>query len=765
MKATKVSIKYNPFTVKTEIFVNDKNVINGPLKELILATENRRLQQWIDKVIPIVIKTYNTQNIDFQFEGTEFDAIDVKEAIKNHHNENKRVIINQKYATYNCLVDEKVKKLKNLFRESQDGPFEEFRSDDMRNAFEKALAPEFEVNVIATMSSGKSTVINAMLGMELMPAKNEACTATIAKIYDTDDSNEFVGKRIGHDNSIIDNWKPIDKNIVNNWNSDPNTSIIEIRGNIPAINERPGMRIVLVDTPGPNNSRDDNHRRTTIQAIRGTQPSMVLYILNATQLSTNDDLNLLNEIKDAMQEGGREAQERFVFVANKIDAFDPEKGESVGSALKNVRDYLTKNGIKNPMVIPASAELAKLLRIKVLFGADKLTRSQKGNLSTFTDLFTEESEMNMLEHIKNDLDSQTYRYLKKQLDEYESADNKDKVAEIRSGIPIVEKLLDNYISKYAIPARIKDAVDTFSTVAAKSNALEKTNSIISKSQEEIAALVKMIEQFNNNQNKLSAAQNFRQKVKDMKYELAATSKSSRSQIDRKVNDLLDEFMSKLSEEVKPSYAELLMQKSERDINHLVKVIEEILSENLEKDLSYQLNSMRQEYQKYIVELLEREFPDNEMKIVKDFQRASMEMTDVKTMVQAATYEKKNKRFIRTERYGFLWLKKRDVYETTYEDFVDMSKLAKELERTLQNIKMNNFTQFEKTCKDNFEMAKEVILSQMDEIDRKVENNMLEITDSVKNKEKQEQLISENQRKIEWYQSFSNKLNSILDIKE
>ena len=31
--------------------------------------------------------------------------------------------------------------------------------------------------VMATMSSGKSTLINALLGQQILPSRNEACTA------------------------------------------------------------------------------------------------------------------------------------------------------------------------------------------------------------------------------------------------------------------------------------------------------------------------------------------------------------------------------------------------------------------------------------------------------------------------------------------------------------------------------------------------------------------------------------------------------------
>ena len=55
----------------------------------------------------------------------------------------------------------------------------------------------------------------------------------------------------------------------------------------------------------------------------------------------------------------------------------------------------------------------------------------------------------------------TFTRLQKWANEVKEAQNDEKEheeAEILSGIPIVEALLDNFISKHAIPAKLKDAV-------------------------------------------------------------------------------------------------------------------------------------------------------------------------------------------------------------------------------------------------------------------------------------------------------------------
>lgn len=62
--------------------------------------------------------------------------------------------------------------------------------EGLEGAIKRVQNNIFPIHVIATMSSGKSTLINALLRRKLMPSKNEACTAIITEILD-DDGKDF----------------------------------------------------------------------------------------------------------------------------------------------------------------------------------------------------------------------------------------------------------------------------------------------------------------------------------------------------------------------------------------------------------------------------------------------------------------------------------------------------------------------------------------------------------------------------------------------
>ena len=107
-------------------------------------------------------------------------------------------------------------------------------------------------------------------------------------------------------------------------NADENISRIYAEGDIPFLDAR-DTSLVLVDTPGPNNAQNQAHQNTTYRAINNDSNNLILYVLNGTQLSTNDDASLLRYIAEQIQKGGKQMRDRFLFVINKMDAFNPEE--------------------------------------------------------------------------------------------------------------------------------------------------------------------------------------------------------------------------------------------------------------------------------------------------------------------------------------------------------------------------------------------------------------------------------------------------------
>ena len=440
-----VFISHNPFTVETVFEIN-----GTPMQSTFAETNcTRRLQFWIEALFAELynFSGYST-HFDITFQGVEADWQDVQEAIKVAKEQGMNI---QAKHIESASPVERIAQIQELMKEAENHT--DFgknlkESKKIRENVEAAINKDFDVYVAATMSAGKSTLINAMLGADLLPAANEATTATIAQITDNDNTpvGKFIGRRFNKEGIEVDPLQAVTLDTLKEWNAQHDTKLIQLEGNILGIKERENVRLVITDTPGPNNSQDIEHARTTMSHIQDSvRNPLILYILNATQLGTNDDQQVLGTIAKIMQEGGKQSKDRFIFVVNKMDAFDPEAGENVEAALGRVTEYLKNNGIENPLIYPVSANLTRLLR-KRATNPDSLTRKERGDLLAMEDLFNEEPTMNLVKYMP--LTSSARRNLK---------DKKLPLVLERSGLPAIESMIDEYIDKYNLPNRVNRA--------------------------------------------------------------------------------------------------------------------------------------------------------------------------------------------------------------------------------------------------------------------------------------------------------------------
>ena len=301
----------------------------------------------------------------------------------------------------------------------------------------KMKSKNFNIMMIATMSSGKSTLINAILGGELLPSKNEACTAVISKIFHVKNRKHFISRLIFKEGGMS-HWSKTNLNLLDGYNNQVNSKMIETKGDIKFIKENIKKTPVFIDTPGPNNSQDYLHREVTYQALSNEITDLIIYVLNATQLGTDDDKLLINYLKEDV-----DRVTKTIFVVNKVDYLDPENGESISKMLETVENYLEESGIKKPMIIPVSAGLAKLLRMKEQGIA--LTRLQRNRLSVWMDLFLEDADMNLLMHSKKYIKEDVYHRLQFNADLLKKISSNAKLAEIYSGIPILEAIINEHL--------------------------------------------------------------------------------------------------------------------------------------------------------------------------------------------------------------------------------------------------------------------------------------------------------------------------------
>lgn len=760
-----VELSYNPYTVKTGMVVDGDELEST--SELLGKYQNKRIQDWIDNFFMDMVTVYRELDIEYDFFCTAQDFLDIKSAFESFLmsvEEGKGQFVLSPHIS-DVSAEEKIEQLKALFEEAKEGPFDEFRGEELGQQFEAALSPDFEVNVIATMSSGKSTVINALLGQDLMPSKNEACTATVVRIEDCEVMEKFEGCSFNDSGEEVDLCRDVDKACLERWNSDTGISQVALKGNIQSIKTSDSTNLVLVDTPGPNNSQNVEHRRMTYETIQSKPLSMVLYVLNATQLNINDDVSLLRGVSEAMSSGGRQAQDRFVFIANKIDAYDPEQGESVTSALKSAQDYLKKNNIANPLIVPASAELSKLIRLDKR--GDELTRAQKNKLRSFTELFVEEDEMNLVEHVKNSINPRIYESLSSKLTQCGSDQEK---AAILSGIPIIEELLNDFLVKHAVPAKIKDAVDCFGHVMAKAKGLERLNSLLDKNERDLAILVDKIEKFENDQDRIQKADDFRESFRNQKYNKSHEIKDSMRKVlkeKRMVQEEVAGFL-KLKESLSPKEAKGVLDKALGLCEGEVSRLANMLTEGMGKECTFIIENFRGDYSRYIEDMIKEKFPLAEDAELAAYHRSEFSIPDLGLLIKNNSHKKRVEsgyHYVSTSKWWnpFSWGSSRRVTDYEEQERVDMVEIAGRVNKCFAETITKNMDLADQQIQSNFEDAKKTLLEAMDKMDQVRKKHIKKFKEAAQERVYKQKIIEVNKRKKEWYDEFCVRLSNILAI--
>lgn len=759
----KVEFQYNPFTVETMIKINGQALPDGKLSSF----SNSRLQMWVDKVFPLLAVECN-DDIEFVFRGTQLDFNDVTEAAQEYQRFGGEMKISFFEPVLVKGAERRLKELIDLFDYlQQECPFDDLRTEQIRQNFYNAVGSEFEVSVIATMSSGKSTLINAMLGHELMPAKNEACTATIARIKDVDGKEGFSVICRDLEGKILCTNETLTAQIMDQYNSDRGVAYIEIDGDIPFVSSK-NMQLVLLDTPGPNNSRTEEHKNHTYRVIKEKSKPMVLYVLNATQLSTNDDNYLLSTVAEAMKVGGKQSKDRFIFAVNKVDTFDVEKGESVADALDNVRDYLAKHGIEQPNIYPISAEMAKVIRLKK--NGAELSRKQRRTLTDSLELL-EIPQMHLEKYAPLSLQSKSILtgQMQKATAEYEEA-------LIHTGLPAVEIAINEYLDKYALTNKVKTAVDTFRK---KIEEKELMGSLMQGLKDNAELRQKMQARLQHIDQQLAdgkQATSFRQRIQQLDISKEADIKFRL--LRKKVTDALDMSGTiQLDTKMSRLRVEGIMMNVQRQVNDLQSDVRTDLEAVIDEAVTANAQAILEEYQAHIHSLIEDQaLSVDDFSFNATLNLLTSDIPDANGLIN---------RYKRTEsvrvKIGEKWVENtnkhwynpltwfdesgynEDQYETRQNEYINGSKVIAEYFGPIKRNFNDNLESAKQAALGESEKFKAFFFEELDKLDMVLQQKVNEMKKLSGDEKSLAKKIEEDESKKEWLGVFLKRLNDILEV--
>ena len=218
----------------------------------------------------------------------------------------------------------------------------------------------------ATMSAGKSTLINALIGQALAHTKKAACTAAVT---------EFISCPVYHPkyNVFVRDEEKRDLLPAEvQKTSEGGTTPMMITGYFNARTNRHKLRVI--DTPGVNSSQNPTHRDITREELQRRDHDLLVYVIPVENYGGEDDFNHLRFVKDHAR------YDRIVFVVNMMDTCDFED-DSVEEILGNIKEHLEKIGFPSPVICPLSAKVGLLFK-KALSKAE-LTPNERTMLDTY----------------------------------------------------------------------------------------------------------------------------------------------------------------------------------------------------------------------------------------------------------------------------------------------------------------------------------------------------------------------------------------------
>lgn len=758
-----IKIKYNPYLVETEITVDGQK----PKANSALNVGKKRLQEWVDKLPQILLDEYRDSNFVVEYIGTESDNEDIEQSFNSYKDK-----ISATFKFYKTAdITDVEQTIDRIFTEIKNGPIAELKDKKIIQAFEKAKDSKFEIDVVATMSSGKSTLINALLGKQLMPAANQATTATIVKIIDTEQENfsAIAYDKSGHvvkklDNVTLEDMRELNDNI--------KVSIIEIKGKIPCVTSV-GMKLVLVDTPGPNNSRDKSHEEMTYKMISDSDKSLVLYVMNAQQLGINDEKIFLDYVCQSMKDGGKKARERFIFAVNRMDSFNPdpdaEGPDCITKALENVKSGLEDREIYNPNIFPVCS-LPALQKRADLKGTRALA------LSAFVAMCEEYDVMHFENYYEYNNLPLTVRNRIENV-KTQSTDTNEAI-EIHTGIVSIEQAVAQYINKYARTTKVFDLVQSFNEKLKELAAVAHLEDAIRKDKNAKAEIEKQISRIKTN---IQSAQNAQSRSRTIE-QIDLTSKVNdqvRTYI-KGIKDRLNKMMSGRSNQVEKVKAKQQCEDLEKECIAIRTQIKVQIDKILDQAYKNTINKVVEDYKSYLAEL--NIGVNAGALLFNPANLVSGSLADLETIIDDNTetydesYYETRKRpvFVPSTRkwYNpFTWFNEGDHYEERsyqakvekYVDKVDMNQVASDYIIPFQESLEGTMQAAIEHVKSETDRLKEYLRGELIKID-KILNEKLDMLSKIEaDSEAKTAAIEQKEKNLKWLESIQNQVNSIINF--
>ena len=523
-----VKLTYDPYHMKTSLIINGIDVNESASYERIgqFAKQAIPLQSWMDAIgfqnwkglLIEIIGNTNESDVAFEFFGREIDYSDFEASMRfqaqhsNNHMYDVDVSFDKHFIYDDKIVMERVKHAYELIQREDFKRIIENKIynigenstlwkayNNLEKVYNDAMDSEFRIVFSGMYSSGKSTLINAILGKELLPMSDRTCTskvfkifhdstASYAKMYCLDKQGQVVVPEAEYDAPQL--AKRFSTMFPHGENSDILPSVPEtietvvIKTNIASLYpsdanySENNMKLVIMDTPGTSSGEGNmiedglSHFDITRGVIESEKKEIVILVTSAIEDKDDSIQDFLKIVDDAEEQGVYD--QRFLFVINKADCCNFNDDESWKTKLGSIKKYyLGKKArkIQNPRFFPTSAIGALKVRTESTED-DSAYSGVMGRYYTFNrrqQAFLPAANREKYFFDEVCATSQSIKNcISKQICDLQMSDDNiykvDKEIELHSGIVSLEMAIQDYIDRYAFPLKIQSLLNTYEII-------------------------------------------------------------------------------------------------------------------------------------------------------------------------------------------------------------------------------------------------------------------------------------------------------------
>ena len=524
----RIDISYDPYKMKTILKVDGVDVCDKPddymqFKEFIDA--KTPLQTWIE---PIPYKNWNGiinelkeddesyDILDFYFNGRVIDFEDLQRACERE-NENRKNKLDLRYNHETVYSDTKLaQNVNNIMDDLLSDRFAELvkeqgeesdvykEYEELKDVYEKTKQKEFRIVFAGLYSSGKSTILNSLIGRNVLPTSDQTCTAKTCKIrhnsrlkksitlecFDKDENTIFKEQFKDDIECQKRIWEicPLGETQSN----PPDVDLIKLEMDLshlyPSRDMEKDFIIEIIDTPGCNSSKsstsiskgneiqfDNKDERLALEAITNNDREMVVICADAQDYEDVSIGKFLKAIHEASSETVGDFNDRFMFVLNKCDLLQYKRNEKIKDNKNKFASYIMNTerwGINKTYLkfVPRIFMISAYNSFAISQGVSSFTQEEIRNdeeKQNLVDVYTV-FKMKVIDRQNTNFflaqmcDIPDYRR-KQYEDEFISAleNDEDKALEIQTGLCCVRGAIQDYIARYAYPFKVKKLIETF----------------------------------------------------------------------------------------------------------------------------------------------------------------------------------------------------------------------------------------------------------------------------------------------------------------